>query len=162
MNLYASDTSVPVDRSKSEIERLIRRYGAQEFVTGWSDNTGEALVGFQVAGKRVQFRLPLPSADDFATSPKGRARRGGAAEAAREQEERRRWRALGLLIKAKLEAVASKITVFEEEFLAHLVVRGGKTVGQMLLPRLAEACDSGKLPPLLPGLGETGNGKGGE
>lgn len=159
MSLYASDTSVPVDRSKSEIERLLRRYGAAEFASGWSDEKAQALIGFAFNGKRVQFLLPLPTLKECSTTDKGRARRGGAAEAARDQEERRRWRALGLLIKAKLEAVATGITIFEEEFLAHIVVRGGRTIGRMLLPTLAEACDTGKLPPLLPGIGETGKGR---
>ena len=39
---------------------------------------------------------------------------------------------------------------FEEEFLAHLVLPGGQTVGERLGPEL-DAIDSGDLPPLLPG-----------
>jgi len=32
---YARDTSVSVERSKAEIERLLQRYGAKEFAHGW-------------------------------------------------------------------------------------------------------------------------------
>ena len=42
------------------------------------------------------------------------------------------------------------IVTFEEEFLAHLVLPGGQTVGERLGPEL-DAIDSGDLPPLLPG-----------
>ena len=41
---------------------------------------------------------------------------------AHEQERRRLWRALLLNIKAKLEAVESGISVFDEEFMAHIVL----------------------------------------
>lgn len=72
-------------------------------------------------------------------------------KAAYEQAVRQRWRALALLIKSKLEAVESGITVFEEEFMAHVVLPDGKTVGQHLLPQIAHSYESGHMPPLLPG-----------
>jgi hypothetical protein len=37
---YAVGTSVPVDRSKAEIERLLIRYGADHFASGWRGNAG--------------------------------------------------------------------------------------------------------------------------
>ena len=157
MSLYASDTSVSTDRSKAEIERLVQRYGAESFGTGWDVEHCRALIAFRAHGKNIQFMLEIPKPEDFATSPAGRSRNTSAMQAHCEQEHRRRWRSLGLLIKAKLDAVASGITVFEEEFLAHIVVPGskGKTVGQLMLPQLEASFKSGKLPPLLPGLGET-------
>lgn len=54
---------------------------------------------------------------------------------------------------ALLKAVEAGITVFEEEFLAHLVMPGtGRTVGQEALPRIREAYATGKVVPLLPRL----------
>ena len=53
------------------------------------------------------------------------------------------------MIKAKLEAVESGISVFEEEFLAHLVMPDGKTVGQSILPQVEAAYQTGKMPSLL-------------
>lgn len=32
---YASETVVPVERSRAEIEGLLVRYGASQFHTGW-------------------------------------------------------------------------------------------------------------------------------
>jgi len=41
---YAPQTRETVDRSKAEIERLLNRYGADQFVSGWTD--GGAKIGF--------------------------------------------------------------------------------------------------------------------
>ena len=67
-----------------------------------------------------------------------------------EQAVRQKWRALALVIKAKLEAVESGISVFEQEFLANIILSDGRTVSQHVLPRIAEDYESGNLPPLLP------------
>jgi hypothetical protein len=67
-----------------------------------------------------------------------------------DQECRQRWRALLLVIKAKLEAVESGIACFEEEFLAHIVLPNGQQVGQWLRPQLAFAYERGNMPPMLP------------
>ena len=48
-----------------------------------------------------------------------------AQQAAWEQVCRQRWRALLLIIRAKLEAVASGITTLENEFLANIVLPDG-------------------------------------
>lgn len=58
-------------------------------------------------------------------------------------EHRRRWRALLLGIKAKLEYVQSGIATFDEEFLAHIVI-DDRTV----FDRIREAAGGGR--PLLP------------
>jgi hypothetical protein len=66
-----------------------------------------------------------------------------------------RWRALALVIKAKLEAVAAGITTVEQEFLAHIVLPDGHTtVGTWMAPQLAAAYDAGTMPALLPGVSE--------
>lgn len=53
---YAKDTSVPVDRSKAEIERILIRYGADGFMYGWEGNS--AMILFRVRGKMLRFVLP--------------------------------------------------------------------------------------------------------
>lgn len=57
----------------------------------------------------------------------------------------------GLAVRAKLEAVEAKITTFEEEFMAHLVIPdgSGETVGERILA--TQALTGGALPPLLGG-----------
>lgn len=147
---YASGTEVGADRSRAEIERTLSRYGASQFMYGWDEH--RAVLGFVADGRQVRFVLPLPDRDDreFHRTPTGRPRAKTSAAAAYEQAVRQRWRALALVIKAKLEAVETGIVAFEQEFLAHLVLPDGSTVGDAVAPRLAEAYDSGTTPALLP------------
>jgi hypothetical protein len=154
---YASETTVSVARSKAEIEELLSRYGAGQFVSGWetTKQNVRAVIGFAVEGRQVRFELPLPakSSEEFAKTPAGRKRRNPAdQEKAWEQACRQRWRALALVVKAKLEAVETGITTFEQEFLAHIVIPGsGKTVGEWIAPQIDAAYIHGKALKLLPG-----------
>ncbi len=54
------------------------------------------------------------------------------------------------MIKATLEAVESGITTFEEEFLAHIVMPDGMTVGNHVRPTIAAWYAGGTMRPLLP------------
>lgn len=51
-----------------------------------------------------------------------------------------------LVVKGKLEAVESEIVTFEEEFLAHLVLPNGQTVGSEVRPMVAQAYETGIMP----------------
>lgn len=147
MSRYASDTSVSVDRSRSEIEATLRRYKADQF--GYATNARGATVMFTIGGRHIRFGLPLPDpkAREFTHTPsKGQARAPADAEKAWEQACRQRWRALALVIKAKLEAVAAGITTIEDEFLAHTVLPDGTTMGQWAKPQIEEAYRIGAMP----------------
>lgn len=61
-----------------------------------------------------------------------------------------------LVIRAKLEAVESGISVFEDEFLANVVMPDGRTVSQHSRPMIATAYETGRVQPLLP---DYSNGK---
>ena len=151
MARYAENTAVASDRSRSEIERTLRRYGASAFAYGWQGHTAQIM--FEMAGRRIKFGLPLPdpSSRDFTFTPTGRERSASAAEDAYEQAVRQRWRALALVIKAKLEAVEAGISTVEDEFLAHVALPAGGTVGEWMRPRLGEVYATGNMPALLPG-----------
>jgi len=152
MSRYAERTEVGSDRSRAEIERTLRRYGATAFAYGWGEQV--ATVMFEIAGRRMLFRLtmPDPNSREFTRTPgKGLVRTPEAAAAAWEQAGRQRWRALSLVIKAKLEAVAAGITTVEQEFLAHIVLPNGATVGEWARPQLAIAYERGQMPALMPG-----------
>jgi len=155
MTRYAADTSVSVEKSRAEIESTLARYGATHF--GYLSSPEGADVAFQCKGRRVRFHIPLPdrNARAFTHTP-GRGLRRSTDEQLREWEQacRQRWRALALVIKAKLEAVECGITSFESEFLAHIVLPDGETVGQWIAPQLAAAYSTGRMPPMLgPGGG---------
>ncbi len=108
-------------------------------------------TGDEVVVRQVRFTIPLPDLHDdrFAMTPGGRRRRSAAQMFAEyEKATRRIWRALLLVIKAKLEAVESGISEFEEEFLAHIVLPDGRTVGEFIRPEVAIAYETKKMPPL--------------
>ena len=52
------------------------------------------------------------------------------------------------MVQAKLEAVESNITTLEQEFLAHIVLPGGKTFGDEVIPQLEKIYKTGKVPAL--------------
>jgi hypothetical protein len=157
MPQYAANTDVSVDRSRAELERTLDRYGATEFLYG--RNGSAVMVMFGMRGRRVRFVVPMPDskAQEFTTYLRGGYRHNRTDKAAREQWEqacRQRWRALNLVVKAKLEAVEAGIGTFDEEFLAYLVVPGAEhtTVGQVAIPQLDAAGEGRPFSPLLPAL----------
>lgn len=131
---YAADSKVPVERSRSEIERTLMRYGATGFAYGMESS--RAMIGFQTKERRIRFVLPL-------------AAPGNCTVKQSEQFVRSRWRALLLSIKAKLEAVESGIETFDEAFMSHIVMPNGQTMAEHSLPYIKEAYSTGKMPPLL-------------
>jgi len=153
MSKYAASTEVSSGRSREEIERTLERYGADQFLYGWQDT--DAVVGFRMAGRQVRFILPLPSKTDkafteYTSRGKLWARTDEAARKLYEQAVKQRWRALALVIKAKLEAVESGIAVFEDEFMANIVLPNGRLVGQEVRGAIASAYETGNMPNLLP------------
>ncbi len=153
MTQYAAATEVTSSRSRDEIERTLQRYGADEFPCGWKE--ADAIVGFRMQGRQIRFILPLParSAKEFTEyTSRGKlwARTNDAALKLYEQAVRHRWRALALVIKAKLEAVESGISIFEDEFMANIVLPGGRMVGEEVRPAIAAAYATGRVTNLLP------------
>ena len=151
MTRYAERTEVSSEKSKQEIERTLRRYGATEFAYGWDAN--RAMIGFALRTRLIRFLLPMPDRNDdaFRLTPTRKVRVPSAAEAEYERAVRQRWRALALVIKAKLEAVEAGITTIDEEFLAHMVLPSGETIGQRFIPQLEALHERGQLPQLMPG-----------
>jgi len=150
MPTYAAKTSVGWKSSRDEIERTLTRYGATQFLTGWSE--GGAMVAFSARSRQFRFILPLPDqrAREFTHTPaRGVERSQAEAEKAYDQAVRQRWRALALVIKAKLEAVEAGISDFEEEFLAHIILPNGRTVAEETLPSITQMYEVGAMRPLL-------------
>lgn len=146
---YAADTTVPVKRSRMELERLLERYGASRFAYAWEGQSYR--VGFSMRNRtiRLSLEMPEPDAQEFTVTPTKRWKRSaGAAKDAYDQAVRSRWRALVLIIKAKLEGIELGITTFEEEFLSNLVLPSGETVGESIAPQLAQIM-TGRVPIML-------------
>lgn len=151
---YAENTSVSVEKSKAEIEAMVARYGASEFASGW--RAERAMIQFRMQNRVIRFVLPLPDKKEkrFTHIRRGRnsfdsIRSEAQALAAWEQGCRQRWRALCLTIKAKLESAESGIEEFDTAFMGQIVMPDGKTMSELVLPQIALAYESGKMPALM-------------
>jgi len=137
MSKYAASTTVSSESSRNEIEKTLKRYGADQFA--YASSSDKAVIAFIKDGKQVRFDLPLPNRADYILTPTGKLRVPSSQEEAYSQACRQKWRALNIVVKAKLEAVESGIAVFEEEFLAYIVMPNGLTVSDMVLPEIQKA-----------------------
>ena len=152
---YATGTTVSPEKTRWEIEAVLKRYGAVGFA--YASEARCARIEFLANKRRVRFDVTLPDPKDarFRSTARGRWRypgeRSDAMSAkAHEAEVRRLWRALLLAIKAKLEVVQSGMAIFEEEFLGNIVMPDGRTVGEHVAPKIAQAYASGRAVALLP------------
>ena len=149
MSKFASQTTVSVANSRAEIEKEITRFGASGFASGWQDN--RSLIEFIYKNKKIRFILEVPPRPEF--NKANRKIRGLWTERhgdeAWEQAKRQRWRALALIVKAKLVAVADGVTTFETEFMPHIVMPDDRTVAEHVMPEMDRAFISGVTPKLL-------------
>lgn len=154
MTKFAEGTTVSVEKSRAEIEKLITRYGATS--TAFMNSPGLAIVCFVANDRRILFQLKLPDINEKRFAKDGRGSPLSQPKKAEKWEQacRQVWRALALVIKAKLEAVETGITSFEDEFLAHIVMPDGQTVATHIRPRIAEAYAGGQMLQLLPPPGK--------
>jgi hypothetical protein len=127
---YAARTHVPVEKTRSEIEQLVKNYGAKGFVGGWHENM--ARVEFLCRDRHIRLTVPV---------------------SAKEQENRAKWRLLFLMVKAKLAAVDSKVVTFEQAFVGDIVMpETGKTVWESVSEPVRIAYETKKGAILLPGM----------
>jgi hypothetical protein len=132
MAAFAAKTRVSVDQTRTEIERTLSRYGATAFA--YMSSEGRAVIAFEAKGRHIKITVPLPKGD-------------GERE---KQTCRQRWRALLLVIKAKLESVGSGIETLEEAFYANIVMPDGQTVYEHTRKHVALAYETGQVQRLLP------------
>lgn len=147
MARYAETTSVPIAQSRVAVEDLLTAHGATAFASISRSDVTE--IVFEMGPYRVRFRISMPdfNDDEFRITPVRRTRRSPKEQrAAWEQACRQRWRALHLMIRAKLEAIESGLTSMEDEFLANLVLPSGSTVGEEVQPRIVEALAEHEMP----------------
>lgn len=147
---YAEGTKVDIATSKADIERLVTKHGASGFMTAWEDNDkgiGHSLVMFRLRGRMLKYVVEKPDPSKI-RSTRGRKPKTPKAEA----EHRRRWRALFLIIRAKLEMVmmSDDPGAFDREFMANILLPNNQTVGDAIVPKIIEAYETGNLPKLLP------------
>lgn len=150
---FAENTTVPVAETRGAIEALLEKHGATKFASMYDE--GSAMIGFAMNGRLVKFVIQLPNrtAPEFTKDRRASYRTVPVEEQRKryDQELRRIWRSLLLVIKAKLESVESEIMTFDQEFMPFIVLADGRTIGETILPRLGEATGSNDVTRLIAG-----------
>lgn len=133
---YAARTTVAPAKTRTEIEHELEKRGASQF--GFNREGRRSVVMFTLQGLQVRLELIMPDPEErrFTHTPAGKLRSAGSQADAYDQEVRRRWRALLLVVKAKLVAVDEGITSLEREFLADVVLDTGRTVIEEMRPSI--------------------------
>lgn len=145
---YAEGTTVPVEKSRAEIERLITSNGGKNFAF-LAGETSHVIV-FEFNDRRLKFSVTKPAKNSFPVYIRGRRQTDKQLTEKQDAEFRRLFRVLLLRLKAKFEGVKSKEISFDEEFLANIVTPDGSTVYETIKPHLTEL-QPGQLPKLLTG-----------
>ena len=119
---YVRGASLSSSAFQAEIQQMLAGCGAREFRI--ASEHGKATVSFSLGDRRFRFVL---------------SHLGSRESSSSQETARQGWRQLSVLIRAKLEAVASGIVTFDEEFLAYMVMPGGATVFQASAPAITNA-----------------------
>ena len=162
---YATATLVSEERSRAEIERMLRvDFSASACASGYMPHSDHeiAFVTFRMYDRSIRIMIRMPYLNDVMITNAGRRRSKIVALKVLAQERRQRWRSLWLSIRSKFDRIASELTederieMFRREFLADTVVGQNQTVFEVMGPRIDDAYLHGGLPNLsLPGAGET-------
>lgn len=114
---YAQGTRVTEGKSRDEIESLLKRSGAKEIGFQYTDSFGSAVC--RLNNRVLKFSVTFPRGD--------------------ERERLRKWRCLLASIRGRLVEWNNGLAVFDEVFLAHIVVNeDGQTVYETIGHRLPE------------------------
>lgn len=135
---YAQGTTVTVEKSRAEIESLVKKNGGKNFCYFSSPNA-EVFI-FEAFNRRLKFTVKMPKISGYYTTKQ-------LAEKT-QAEYRRLFRVLILRLKAKFESVKSGDVSADEEFLANIVDYKNQTVWEAIEPTL-ERFEADKLPKLL-------------
>lgn len=146
---FAEATKVTTQQSRAELERLLGQHGAREFSLYTSPE--RHIVQYRVNERVVRHVIDYPAPKNFQKYKlvKGAQKPHLTAEQltkAADGEWRRRWRALLLLVKAKLELVASGQTTMDREFMGDVMLPDGRLVHEALEPLIKRAYLSGEVP----------------
>lgn len=156
MRRYAEDTQVPISRSRAEIDRMLRDWGADAIQ--WSDDFkhDKVLLRFLWTWEERQyvarFSIALPSRAELSCQAIDRRTRRvseNKLDALMQARGRTEHRILALWLKAAFNAVNAGIVTAEALFLAFFEGRDGQTVAEVALPRLPDLL-SGSAVKLLP------------
>lgn len=144
MTRYAYQTTVNEDRSRMQIEKLLRDNKCEDIATRTSANF--SAIACILNERHLRFTLATPSLEHYQRTDKGRRRPQSQIKPYREKDLRRRWRSLLLVIKSRFVEWQDGISVFDQAFLQYIVLPNGKTAAEWMVPQIEQIYLSGSMP----------------
>jgi len=133
-----NDTTVSVERSKEEINKLLKKFGCMGIQWTWLEGV-EILrfihkFEFEGVERGITFEINIPDMGRY---------RGHYSDRTFVKNERQAFRLVVHIIKAKLTAVETGIETFENEFLSKILYQlpNGRTqkVGEVILNQIGKS-----------------------
>ena len=130
------DTSVSIEKSKEDINQLLRKFGCRGIQWTWLDEKEilRFIHEFELKGVKhsITFEINIPDIGK---------RRGRGYDKMFVRNERQAYRIVVHIIKAKLTAVETGVETFENEFLSKILYQlpSGRTakVGEVILNQIS-------------------------
>lgn len=125
---HASTTTVPVAKSRDQIDKLLRDWECDG--VRWTDHfkEGRAVLEFTWIQSGITYMARFEIIDPDERNV--------------EQGRRRIHRVLRVFLLGQFNAVAEGLVSLAEVFLSHIVGPNGQTIAQQLLPRMSELIES--------------------
>lgn len=123
---YADGTKVSVATSRAELSTILTKHGIER--QAWSTGPEGDQLGFIYQGKSYRLNVEKPTYEEavehlsYPTSGVDYV----------EREWMRRWRALVLLLKAKIEFSSGDDDAFVREFMPFMLTSGGVTLEEIV------------------------------
>lgn len=136
---YAQDTTVPVSKSRAEIDKLLRDWGADG--VQWSDHFSESRVVLRFTWKGLTARFDVELESEASLRGKALNQKTGQVSDVKLQKlldgrGRHEHRLLLLWIKAALNACEAGMVAPEAIFLPFFEGKDGHTVAEVAVPKL--------------------------
>lgn len=147
---YAINTETSVDTSKTQISRLLSRYGAT--TTSINETQQFALVAAEIHGIQIRIRLQFPSKNDpeITMTPTMKFRSKAGIEKEYQKAMRSTWRALFMILHSRLEEIERGISTVQQAFMPWIMLPDNSIVEDHVLPTIETAYSTGRVPSLLP------------
>ena len=141
---YANKTTVNIEKSQIEIQKLLRKYGATKYAIDWENNN----LLFELHGRPVKIHVKDPDINDkeIQFTPSGIQRTPSKIQDSFKQAKRQMWRVMLLFLKATLEAIDMGVIELDQAMLPFFLLPNGKTISEQILPQLSSDISILSLP----------------
>lgn len=135
MPLMNYTTSVPADRSLSEIQRALVKGGARSVMVDYGEDRQPTAVVFTVRTPRgeASFRLPakVSAVEKLLAGTGARSHRQGVKVSDAEHARRVAWRVIKDWVEAQLALIETEMVTLDEVMFPYLQVESGATLYEL-------------------------------